>query len=78
MLLVFWGDGGVFPLYNNASSNIRLVGKEIGLIVGNIREIFFPNFPKELNVHCIGHSLGAVLKFFKNKFRFKQILKFSK
>ena len=53
-----WGDGAVFPLYNNATSNTRVVGREIGLIVSRIREVFFPMYPNELNVHCIGHSLG--------------------
>ena len=32
ILVVAWGNGSTFPLYNNASSNIRLVGKQTGLV----------------------------------------------
>ena len=60
-MLVFWGNGSIAPLYNNASSNIRVVAKELSLITKIIRETFFQGTESRLHVHCIGHSLGAHL-----------------
>ena len=45
-------------------ANTRLVGKQTGLIVDLIRRIFYSVAKNKtaselLNVHCIGHSLGA-------------------
>jgi hypothetical protein len=59
VLVVAWGNGSAFPLYNNASSNIRLVGKQTGLVINDIRSVFYAANPTSFNVHCIGHSLGA-------------------
>ena len=59
VLVVAWGNGSAFPLYNNASSNIRLVGKQAGLVINDIRSVFYVANPTSFNVHCIGHSLGA-------------------
>ena len=59
-----WGDGASFPFYNNASSNIRVVGKELSLIANGIKNIFYPNDPENLNIHCIGHSLGLLSKVY--------------
>ena len=59
MLLLGWGNGAQAPFYNNASSNIRVVGKELSLIVNSIKNVFYPNdWLKNLKIHCIGHSLG--------------------
>ena len=41
ILVVAWGNGSTFPLYNNASSNIRLVGKQTGLVFFKIKLLFF-------------------------------------
>ena len=56
---VDWGLGAPFPLYNNASTNTRLVGRQVGLFINLIREKYYASNPKALKVHCIGHSLGA-------------------
>ena len=58
VLIVAWGEGCIYPLYNNASANIRVVGKELSILVKSIRNIFYPNNPNQFKVHCIGHSLG--------------------
>ena len=36
ILVVAWGNGSAFPLYNNATANIRLVGKQTGLVINNL------------------------------------------
>lgn len=59
VIVVAWGNGATFPLYNNASTNTRLVGKQVGILVNKIRSQLFASNPRSLNVHCIGHSLGA-------------------
>ncbi|CAF0766349.1 unnamed protein product [Brachionus calyciflorus] len=59
VIIVAWGNGAVFPLYNNATSNIRLVGKQVGILINKIRSQYFASNPRSLNIHCIGHSLGA-------------------
>ena len=59
IIIVGWGNGSTFPLYNNASTNIRLVGKQTGILINEIRKTMFSSNPRSLNVHCIGHSLGA-------------------
>jgi pancreatic triacylglycerol lipase len=46
-------------LYNNASSNARLIGRQIGLFVNDMRRVFYAANPKDLKIHCLGHSLGA-------------------
>lgn len=58
-MIVGWGNGSSFPLYNNATANIRVVGRELGLLINLIRDVLFDANPKSLNIHCIGHSLGA-------------------
>ena len=58
-MIVGWGNGSAFPLYNNATANIRVVGREVGVLINLIRSTLFPTDPKALNIHCIGHSLGA-------------------
>ena len=45
--------------YAQSVSNTRVVGKQTSLIVEVIRDHFYKDNAKELNVHCIGHSLGA-------------------
>ena len=57
--MVAWGEGAIFPYYNNASSNIRVVGKEISLLTLEIAKIFFPADINWFRIHCIGHSLGS-------------------
>lgn len=61
VIITGWGDGATFPYYNNASTNIRLVGKELSLIVNIIRHHFYREDPESFRIHCIGHSLGAHL-----------------
>jgi len=59
-VLTGWGDGAAFPFYSNASSNIRVVGKELGLLVEQIKKVFYSsNEINKFHVHCIGHSLGS-------------------
>jgi hypothetical protein len=59
VFVVDWGEGAPFPLYLNASTNTRLVGRQVGIFINLIREKYLASNPKSLNVHCIGHSLGA-------------------
>ncbi|CAF0756734.1 unnamed protein product [Rotaria sordida] len=56
VLIVDWGHGAKFPLYTNAASNTRLVGKQIGLLLQKLHNM--KGFAYE-KIHCIGHSLGA-------------------
>ncbi|CAF4798813.1 unnamed protein product [Rotaria sp. Silwood1] len=56
VLVVDWGNGAKFPLYNNAAANTRLVGKEISLLLKKMKTLKQLSYDK---VHCIGHSLGA-------------------
>jgi hypothetical protein len=66
IVLVGYGEGAKFPFYFNASSNIRVVGKEISLLIKNIKTTFYPsattttktNSINQFKIHCIGHSLG--------------------
>ncbi len=62
MITVDWGIGAVFPLYNNASSNTRIVARQTCLLVKMIRKVFYQDmWSKDFNIHCIGHSLGGNL-----------------
>ena len=36
-----------------------MVGKQLSLVVNDIRSIFYSSNPTSFNIHCIGHSLGA-------------------
>ena len=45
--------------YAQSVSNTRVVGKQTSLIVEAIRDHFYKDNATALNVHCIGHSLGA-------------------
>ncbi|CAF1201197.1 unnamed protein product [Adineta ricciae] len=56
VLVVDWGSGAKFPFYNKAAANIRLVGKQISLILKKMKTLKKLSYDK---VHCIGHSLGA-------------------
>ncbi|CAF1041590.1 unnamed protein product [Rotaria sp. Silwood1] len=56
VLVVDWGHGAKFPLYTNAASNTRLVGKQIGLLLQKLHNMKGFSYDK---IHCIGHSLGA-------------------
>ncbi len=50
----------MFPFYNDASANIRLVGRQMCYLMKSIRRIYFNDvWDKDLHIHCIGHSLGA-------------------
>jgi hypothetical protein len=74
--VVDWGAGAEFPLYNNASTNTRLVGRQLGLFINDMRNVYYSKVPKQLSVHCIGHSLGAhTCAFASNtaKIRFNRI-----
>ena len=68
VIITGWGDGAKFPLYYTAAANTRLVGRQIGLIVNKIHQILYNNTKKVLNVHCIGHSLGAQVFYIYAKF----------
>lgn len=59
VIVVDWGAGAEFPLYNNASSNTRLVGRQVCLLVKAVQKVFYESQPSDLKIHCIGHSLGA-------------------
>ncbi|CAF0740905.1 unnamed protein product [Adineta steineri] len=56
VLVMDWGNGAKAPLYANAASNTRLVGKQLGLLLKKIHEMKGFSYDK---IHCIGHSLGA-------------------
>ncbi|UJR19751.1 hypothetical protein I4U23_022884 [Adineta vaga] len=56
VLVVDWGNGAKFPFYNKAAANIRLVGKQISLLLKKMKTLKQLSYDK---VHCIGHSLGA-------------------
>ncbi len=58
IIIIAWGEGAKFPLYNNASSNIRVIGKEASILIRMIRSFFYRDEPNKLKIHCIGHSLG--------------------
>ncbi|PIK44729.1 putative pancreatic triacylglycerol lipase [Apostichopus japonicus] len=51
---------GAFELYHKATSNARLVGAEISLLMDNIKALY-PNTvaASALNYHIVGYSLGA-------------------
>ena len=51
--------------YPNSTANTRLVGKQTGLLVNAIRDVFYNSNPWNLKIHCIGHSLGAHTLIFK-------------
>ncbi|CAF3266545.1 unnamed protein product [Rotaria sp. Silwood2] len=54
VLVVDWGNGAKFPLYNNAAANTRLVGKEIALLLKKMKTLKQLSYDK---VHCIGLSI---------------------
>jgi hypothetical protein len=51
VIVVDWGNGAKFPYYANAASNIRLVGREVGVLLQKLQELKQISFDK---VHCIG------------------------
>lgn len=60
LITVDWGIGAAMPFYFNATANTRLVGVETCLLIKAIRRIFYDDvWSNKLNIHCIGHSLGA-------------------
>ena len=65
IIVAAWGNGSTFPLYNNASSNTRLVGKQTGLLINAIKSVFYPSTSSKFIIHCIGHSLG---NYFRDDF----------
>ena len=62
VIITGWGNGAPFPYYHTAAANTRIVGKQISLIVAKIQQLFYSNSNSKLNVHCIGHSLGAQVR----------------
>jgi hypothetical protein len=62
VILTGWGKGAPFPYYPTAAANTRIVGKQMSLIVTKIQQLFFAGSNLKLNVHCIGHSLGAQVR----------------
>ena len=58
VIITGWGNGATFPYYNNASTNIRVVGKELSIVVDMIKTLFYRSDPENFRIHCIGHSLG--------------------
>ena len=52
--MIDWGLGAKFPAYNNAASNTRLVGKQIGVLLSRLQQLKGLSLDK---VHCIGSSL---------------------
>ena len=59
VIVVAWGNGAAFPHYINASSNIRVVGREISVLTLKMATIFYPSGTDQFKIHCIGHSLGS-------------------
>lgn len=59
VIIVGWGKGAEFPNYLNASANVRVVAREVALLVKNIKNVFSPS---KFNIHCIGHSLGNLFQ----------------
>lgn len=59
VIIVAWGNGTAMPFYSNSTANTRMVGRQTGLLVNAIREVFYKSNPRLLKIHCIGHSLGA-------------------
>ncbi len=53
IIIVGWGDGANPPYYSNASANIRVVARELNLIIKNIKNIFYPNDPSQFRIHCM-------------------------
>jgi len=64
VIITGWGEGAKFPLYYTAAANTRIVGKQISLIVDKIQQAFYNKTKHVLNVHCIGHSLGAQVFYY--------------
>ncbi|CAF0991636.1 unnamed protein product [Rotaria magnacalcarata] len=56
VIVVDWGNGAKFPLYPNAVANIRLVGRQVGLLLKKLHDLKGISYDR---MHCIGHSLGA-------------------
>ena len=55
VIAVDWGQGALYPLYNDASANTRLVGRQTCLLIKSIRKLYFNDiWDKDLHVHCIG------------------------
>lgn len=56
MLCVDWASGAIFPNYVRAVANTRLVGRQLSLLLGSLKERLGLDLAK---VHLIGFSLGA-------------------
>ncbi|PIK52390.1 putative pancreatic lipase-related protein 2 isoform X2 [Apostichopus japonicus] len=54
LIMVNW-NGGADGHYHTARLNIRVVGRQTATMIKFIRE----NFNSDMNIHLIGHSLGA-------------------
>ena len=61
MIIVDWSGAAASPYYLNASSNVRLVGRQVGLFMNDVRKSLYASNPRALKIHCIGHSLGSHL-----------------
>ncbi|XP_053950866.1 uncharacterized protein LOC128858526 [Anastrepha ludens] len=56
VICVDWENGATFPNYVRAASNTRLVGKQLAMLLHNLKEYKGLNFSR---THLIGFSLGA-------------------
>lgn len=56
VLCVDWESGAIFPNYVRAAANTRLVGRQLSLLLGSMKERLGLNLT---TVHLIGFSLGA-------------------
>ena len=51
-----WESGAIFPNYVRAAANTRLVGRQLSLLLGSMKEKLGLDLT---TVHLIGFSLGA-------------------
>uniref|UniRef100_W8AL20 Inactive pancreatic lipase-related protein 1 n=1 Tax=Ceratitis capitata TaxID=7213 RepID=W8AL20_CERCA len=56
VICVDWENGATFPNYVRAAANTRLVGKQLAMLLQNLKEHKGLNFTR---THIIGFSLGA-------------------
>lgn len=63
-----WEDGAKAPYYTQAAANIRVVARQINLLLDLINS---NHSPSDFDIHCIGHSLGEIKKNFAFSFFFK-------
>ncbi|XP_055844241.1 uncharacterized protein LOC129910759 [Episyrphus balteatus] len=56
VICVDWASGSTFPNYVKAAANTRLVGKQVAMLINNLKEYNGLDLAK---THLIGFSLGA-------------------